>query len=144
MKQTWPDGAGSSLIFNVENQGTLSYTVFYINQYNNRIPYRVKKKEPANAGSGCMQYKSVVLHPVVHLSLGEAKDIRGGVGRVFTTANIQEVQAAGSLVQALFVTGRITVEAADILLDQNSSLGIIFFFADDFLHITNLLSTHSK
>ena len=99
-----------------------------------------RKKELAKQQAPKYVRKSVILHPVADLSLGQAQNILGGIGRGLTTANVQEVQAAGSLVQAFLITGGITIEAADIFLDQGSGLGIVFLLADDLLHQIDLLS----
>ena len=82
----------------------------------------------------------VILHPVVDLGLGQAQDILSGIGRGLTTANIQEIQTGGSLVQSLLITGGIAEVAAGMLLDQGSGLGVIFLLADDLLHCLDLLS----
>ena len=85
-------------------------------------------------------YQLVVLHPLVDLGLSQTQDVLGGVGRVLATADIQEVQTGRGLVQSLFVTGGVTVETTDKLLDQSGGLGIVFFLANDLLHVVNILS----
>jgi hypothetical protein len=56
-----------------------------------------------------------------------------------TASVIEEVQAAGSLVQGLLIAGGIAEVTVGGLLDQSSGLGIILLLADDLLHRTNLL-----
>ena len=82
----------------------------------------------------------VSLQPVIDLGFSQAQDILGGVGRSFATADVQEIQTAGSLVQILLVACGITLGAEAVSLDQSCSLGVIFLLADNLLHGTNLLS----
>ena len=77
----------------------------------------------------------VVLHPVVDLGLSQTQNIFSGVGRVFAAADLQEVQASGSLIQGLFIASGIAVEATDVLLDQGSGFGVVLLLADDLLHV---------
>jgi hypothetical protein len=56
-----------------------------------------------------------------------------------TASVIEEVQAAGSLVQGLLKAGGIAEVAVGGLLDQGGGLGVILLLADDLLHRTNLL-----
>jgi hypothetical protein len=53
---------------------------------------------------------------------------------------VQEVQAAGGLVQVLFVTGRIAILAERVSLDQSSGLGGVLLLANDLLRELDLLS----
>ena len=86
----------------------------------------------------------MVLHPLVDLGLGHTDDILSGVRRVFAATDIQEIQTGRSLIQGLFVTGGITEEASDVLLDQGSGLGVVFLLADNLLQGDNLLSMLSS
>ena len=86
----------------------------------------------------------VGFQPLLDLGLSQAQDILSGVGRCLTAANMQEIQALGSLVQVLFVAGRIAQLAERVSLDQSSGLGIIFLLADDLLHEINLLSNQLR
>ena len=71
------------------------------------------------------------LQPGVDLGLCQAQDILSGVGRGLAAANMQEIQTCGSLVQILFITGRIADGAERVSLDQSSSLGVVLLLADD-------------
>ena len=82
----------------------------------------------------------VVLHPLVDLGLGHTDDVLSGVDGLFATADIQEIQTGGSLVQGLFITSRIAEEAANVLLDQSSGFGVVFLLANNLLQGSNLLS----
>ena len=84
------------------------------------------------------------IQPLLNLSLSQAQDVLGGVQRGLATANMQEVQALGSLVQILFVAVRITKGAEGVGLDQSSGLSIILALADDLLHKFNLLSLKTR
>ena len=82
----------------------------------------------------------MILNPLVDLGLGHADDILGGIGRSLAAANMEEIQAALSLVQILLVTGRIAQLTKGILLDQSGGFGIVLLLSDNFLHGMNLLS----
>ena len=74
----------------------------------------------------------VILHPVVDLGLSQTQDILGGIGRSLAAHYVQEIQAAGGLVQAFLVTSGITKETTGVHLDQGSGLGIVLLLADVF------------
>ena len=84
--------------------------------------------------------ESMILDPLVDLGLGHTDDILGGLGGSLAAANMEEIQAALSLVQVLLITGRIAQSAEGILLDQSGGFSIVLLLADDFLHGMNLLS----
>ena len=77
---------------------------------------------------------SMGFDPVVDFGFGQSQNILGGIGGGLATAYVQEIQSAGSLIQSFFVTGRVTIEAADIFLDERSSFGVVFLLTDDLLH----------
>ena len=83
---------------------------------------------------------SVLFGPVGNFGFGQTQDILGGVGRSLAAYYVQEVQTGRGLIQALFVTGRITQVTAGVLLDQGRSLGIVLFFSFYLFHGTSLLS----
>ena len=85
------------------------------------------------------QYESVVLLPILDLGLCQTENILSGVGRSLTAADIQEIQATGSLVQGLFIAGRIAKLTAGILLNQSGGFGVVLLLADDLFHRANLL-----
>ena len=82
----------------------------------------------------------VGLEPLVDLGLGQTLDVLGGVDGSLAAADVQEVQAFGSLVQILLVTGGIAQLTTRICLDQGSGLGVVLLLADNLLHGMNLLS----
>ena len=81
----------------------------------------------------------MILDPLVDLGLGQADDVLFRMNGSFTAADVQEVQAAGSLVQIFLVACRITELTERVSLDQGCSFGIIFLFADGLLHWISLL-----
>ena len=82
----------------------------------------------------------VVLFPFLDLGLGQSLDILSGVDGSLAANAVDEVQALGSLEQGFLVTSGIAESTDSVLLDQSSSLSIVFLLADDLLHGTNLLS----
>ena len=82
----------------------------------------------------------VVLDPLVDLGLGQTQDVLSGVGRSLAAADMQEIQAVGSLVQILLIASRIAQLAERVSLDQSCGLSIVLLLADDLLHGMNLLS----
>ena len=81
----------------------------------------------------------VGVHPVLDLGLGQTLDVLTGMAGCLTTAEVQEVQSAGSLVQGLLIASGIAEVTMGGLLDQGSGLGVVLLLADDLLHRTNLL-----
>jgi len=79
-------------------------------------------------------WKSVGLKPIVDLGLSQTQDVLGGIGRSLAAANIDEVQAAGSLVQSFLIAGRIAVVAVGALLDQSSGFGVVLLLTDRLLY----------
>ena len=73
----------------------------------------------------------MLLGPLLDLGLSQAQDVLSGVGRFLATADMQEIQTLGSLVQILFVTSGIAHFTERVSLDQGCGLGIIFLLADD-------------
>ena len=57
--------------------------------------------------------------PFVDFGLGQPLDILSRILGSLATANMQEVQTFGSLIQALFEPGGIAKAAADVALDQS-------------------------
>ena len=82
----------------------------------------------------------VGVHPVLDLGLGQTLDVLTGMAGCLTTAEVQEVQSAGSLVQGLLIASGIAEVTMSGLLDQGSGLGVVLLLADDLLHGMNLLS----
>ena len=82
----------------------------------------------------------VVSHPVLDLGLSQTNDVLLGVGGSLAADAVQEIQAAGGLVQILLVTCGIAQRTDSVLLNQGSSLGVVLTLADDLLHGMNLLS----
>ena len=71
--------------------------------------------------------------PLLDLSLGQALDILGGIDGSLAADTVHEVQALGSLKQALLVTGGVAQFTTSKLLDQSSSFGVVLLLADDLL-----------
>ena len=67
------------------------------------ITHSVKKKRPRILAGASMYQLLVVLQPLLDLGLSQAQDVLGGVDGFSTAADVQEVQALGSLVQILLV-----------------------------------------
>ena len=99
-----------------------------------------RKKSPCKAQALLYVRTLVSLDPLIDLGLSQAQDVLVGVGRSLAAADVQEIQAAGGLVQIFLVAGRIAQLANNVLLDQSSSLGVVLLLADDLLHDMNLLS----
>ena len=109
------------------------------------IAHAVKKKWTKGKKSPQLRrlfmYRQLVgLQPGVDLGLSQTDDVLGGVGRFLATANVQEVQATGGLVQVLLIAGRIAIGAERVSLHQSSGLGVVLLLADDLLHDSDLLS----
>ena len=75
----------------------------------------------------------MILNPLIDLGLCKTQNVIAGVGSVLAAVDMQEIQATGSLIQILGITGGIAVVAKIISLDQSSRLGVIFLLADDLL-----------
>ena len=82
----------------------------------------------------------VVLFPFLDLGLSQSLDILGGVDGSLAAADVQEIQALGSLVQILLITSGIAQLTERVSLDQSSGLGVVLLLANDLLHGCNLLS----
>ena len=76
----------------------------------------------------------VVLQPLLDLGLSQAQDVLGGVDGSLAAADVQEVQALGSLVQILLITGGVAQVAERVSLDQSSGLSVVNLLANDLLH----------
>ena len=98
-----------------------------------------EKRGPRCGPLGMYWELLVGVHPVLDLGLGQTLDVLTGMAGCLTTAEVQEVQSAGSLVQGLLVASRIAEVAVGALLDQGSGLGVVLLLSDDLLHRTNLL-----
>ena len=105
------------------------------------VPLISLKKEPAEKISRLLYVAGlVVLDPLVDLGLSQTQDVLSGVGRSLAAADMQEIQAAGSLIQILLVACGIAQLAERVSLDQSCGFGIVFLLADDLLHGIDLLS----
>ena len=90
--------------------------------------------DKTQAFSICKYKLLVSLLPLLDLGLSQAQDVLGGVDGSLAAADMQEVQALGSLVQVLLVTSGIAQLTERISLDQSSGLGIVLLLANDLLH----------
>ena len=100
-----------------------------------------KQKRACPLGRLLFMYgELVVFLPLLDLGLSQTDNVLLGVGGSFAADAVQEVQAAGGLVQILLVTCGIAQRTDSVLLNQGSSLGVVLTLADDLLHGMNLLS----
>lgn len=83
---------------------------------------------------------SVVFHPFVDLGFCQAPNVLTRVGGSIAATGVNKIQATFVLEQDLFVTCGITVSTMDALFDELAGFGIVFLFADNFLHGSDLLS----
>ena len=90
--------------------------------------------DKTQAFSICKYKLLVSLLPLLDLGLSQAQDVLGGVDGFSTAADVQEVQALGSLVQILLIAGSIAQVAKRVSLDQSSGLGIVNLLANGLLH----------
>ena len=100
-----------------------------------------QKEKSAGFSIGAFALNELSLsEPLVSLGSGHALDAGLSVLGLGAAAGIQEELAALSLVQGLFVAGRIAEIADGALGNQLGSFGIVFNLADDLLHGDEFLS----
>ncbi len=118
--------------------------VFYLLEYHICQGKTRKQKGACKSRLLLLCSELVVSQPFLDLGLSHAQNVLGGVDGSLAAADMQEVQALGSLVQILFVTSGIAQLAIGVSLDQGSGLGVVLLLADDLLHDVVLLSSETQ